>query len=135
MENFNIREIKKNLPLGAISEIAARMKIHPIVVSQIFNEQRKSKYENEAVAIALEIIEAKKPNAEVMGKAKEMKLTTTNIFPIRGIKKKRKDNKRLDNFGGLSLENTFLMIGVVVAAVIGLVMWNKSKDKPTGRLI
>jgi len=139
MEHYNLKEMRRQLPLGAISEIADRLDISPTVVSNIFNKGRRGKYLNSVIACALEIIESQETNPEVMEKAKELNLTTTSLYPIVSRKKKKKvrkhDDDDDDDYGYIdSIEvpdgvKVLLKIaGIGLVCFIGYAAWKSIKN-------
>jgi len=89
MEDFDCRQIRQHLPVGAIAEIAERCKTTSLTISNIFNRDVRSKYRNMAVAMALEIIDAKKVNPELLAKAKVYGFTTGSLYSIPYQRKKK----------------------------------------------
>jgi len=128
MESFNLREIRNQLPLGAIADIARSMRIEPSVVTAIF-KGRRSKYTDEVVSHALEIIESKKASPELLKKAKGLKLTSLHITPFH-----RPGRRKSSHSGGIFKKNKPVWIGIAIAGAIGLFLWFRAKQKAGGLL-
>lgn len=132
MESYNLREIRSQLPLGGIADIADRMKIAPCVVSGILNHGRRGKYTNDVIMHSLELIKGKEPNLEVMKEARAMKLTSPYASIVHGSRKKglwKKSINRSSRTGGIFGISIPVWIGIVAAAGIGLFLWFKNKAK------
>jgi transcriptional regulator with XRE-family HTH domain len=90
MRTINVREVRKHLPLGAIKEIAEKLNIFAPVVSNILNGHAGSKYKNQVLELALDIILAKKESEKLATeKAELLGLTANEYLTIGPHKKKR----------------------------------------------
>ena len=129
MEHYNLREIRRQLPLGGIAEIADRLDVSPTVVSNIFNNGRKGKYREPVIACAVELIESQKSDPDIMKRAKDLNLTTNSMYPV-PVKKKKSKSKGADEEG--DFVNVLLKIaGVGVVVFLGYTAWNKWQESIT----
>lgn len=113
-----------------MAEIARRLKLQPNIINEIMNHGRRSRYTNDVVAIALELIEAKKPDADIMKQAQGMKLTSNFANPVTTTRRKKKYSGEMHQG-----DNTILWIVGAIAVIVGFFVWKKSQAKPTGGLI
>ena len=129
MEHYNLREIRAQLPLGGISEIAERVGVHPSVVSAVFNKGRKGKWTNEILACAVEMIENKIVDPEEMEKAKKLSLTTTSAY--QPAHKKRKASRESESFDDepVSKEALYWVVGIGFLTWAGWKLFKAWKNK------
>ena len=130
MEHYNLREIRTQLPLGGISEIAERVGVHPSVVSAVFNKGRKGKWTNEILACAVEMIENKIVNPEEIEKAKKLSLTTTNAYqPVHRKRKASRESESFDDDEPVNMRTLYWVAGIGALTLVGWQIFKAWKNK------
>jgi len=118
MESFNLREIRNQLPLGGMADIASRMNISPIIVSAVLSKGRQGKYTNDIIAYAIELIKEKEPNPDVMKEASKMKLTIPHLFSIPRRRRNRNKTGYKDTSGSWFKNNPIVMVVIGLAFIM-----------------